>query len=47
MAAMFVSESGRYEQSLERTCHRCFLPSFGSCLISETLSVMKAGGLAL
>ena len=22
--------SGRNEQSLQRTCHRCFLPSFGS-----------------
>ena len=30
VAAMFVNESGRNEQSLQRTCHRCFLPSFGS-----------------
>jgi uncharacterized damage-inducible protein DinB len=30
MAAMFVNGSGRNEQSLERTAHRCFLPSFGS-----------------
>jgi hypothetical protein len=30
MAAMFVNGSGRNEQSLQRTFHRCFLPSFGS-----------------
>jgi hypothetical protein len=30
VAAMFVNESGRNEQSLQRTFHRCFLPSFGS-----------------
>ena len=28
MAAMFVDRSGQNEQSLERTFHRCFLPSF-------------------
>ena len=28
MAAMFVNGSGQNEQSLERTFHRCFLPSF-------------------
>ena len=27
---MFVNGSGQNEQSLERTCHRCFLPGFGS-----------------
>jgi hypothetical protein len=27
---MFVNGSGQNEQSLWRTCHRCFLPSFGS-----------------
>jgi hypothetical protein len=27
---MFVNGSGRNEQSLERTCHRCFLPGFSS-----------------
>ena len=27
---MFVNGSGRNELSLQRTCHRCFLPSFGS-----------------
>ena len=28
--SMFVNGSGRNEQSLQRTFHRCFLPSFGS-----------------
>jgi hypothetical protein len=28
--AMFVNRSGQNEQSLERTFHRCFLPSFNS-----------------
>ena len=30
VAAMFVNGSGKNEQSLLRTFHRCFLPSFGS-----------------
>jgi hypothetical protein len=30
MVAMFVNGSGQNEQSLERTFHRCFLPSFTS-----------------
>jgi hypothetical protein len=30
MAAMLVNGSGHNEQSLERTFHRCFLPSFTS-----------------
>ena len=30
MAAMFVIGSGRNQQSLKRTFHRCFPPSFGS-----------------
>ena len=30
VVAMFVNRSGRYEQSSQRTSHRCFLPSFGS-----------------
>ena len=30
VVAMFVNGSGRNEQSLQRTSHRCFLPSFGS-----------------
>jgi hypothetical protein len=28
---MFVNGSGRNEQSLQMTFHRCFQPSFGSC----------------
>jgi hypothetical protein len=30
VAGMFVNGSWRNEQSLQRTFHRCFLPSFGS-----------------
>jgi hypothetical protein len=30
VVAMFVNGSGRNEYSLQRTFHRCFLPSFGS-----------------
>ena len=30
VVAMFVNGSARNEQSLQRTCHRCFLPSFDS-----------------
>ena len=30
VVAMFVNQSGQNEQSLQRTFHRCFLPSFGS-----------------
>ena len=30
VAAILVNESGRNEQSLQRTFHRCFLPRFGS-----------------
>jgi hypothetical protein len=30
VAAMFANASGRNEQILQRTFHRCFLPSFGS-----------------
>jgi hypothetical protein len=30
VAAMFVNGSGRNEQSLQRTFHRCFPPTFGS-----------------
>ena len=29
VAVMFVNGSGRNEQYLQRTFHRCFLPSFG------------------
>ena len=39
VVAMFVNGSGRNEQSSQRTCHRCFLPSFGSFgkAVSETI----------
>jgi hypothetical protein len=40
VAAMFVNESGRNEQSLERTCHRCFLQSnrsFGKAVSEEKI----------
>ena len=30
VAVMFVNGSGRNEQLLQRTFHRCFLPSLGS-----------------
>ena len=30
VVAMFVNGSGRNEQSLQRTFHKCFIPSFGS-----------------
>ena len=30
VVAMFVNGSGQNEQSLQRTCHKCFLPSFGA-----------------
>ena len=30
VSAMFVNGSGRNQQSSQRICHRCFLPSFGS-----------------
>ena len=30
MAAMFINGSGLNEQSLSRTCHRCFISNFGS-----------------
>ena len=30
VVAMFVNGSGQNKQSLQRTFHRCFLPSFGS-----------------
>ena len=30
VVAMFVNGSGRNEHSLQRTAHRCFLPSFDS-----------------
>jgi hypothetical protein len=39
VAAMFVNGSGRNEQSLQRTFHRCFLPSFDS--FGQTVSEEK------
>jgi hypothetical protein len=30
VVSMFVNRPGRNEYSLQRTFHRCFLPSFGS-----------------
>ena len=39
VAAMFVNGSGRNEQSLQRTCHRCFVLSFGS--FGQTVSEKK------
>ena len=39
VAAMFVNGSGQNVQSLERTVHRCFLPSFGS--FGKTVSEEK------
>jgi hypothetical protein len=39
VAAMFVNGSGQNEQSLQRTFHRCFLPSVGS--IGQAVSEEK------
>jgi hypothetical protein len=39
VAAMFVNRSGQNVQYLERTAHRCFLPSFG--LFGQTVSEEK------
>ena len=39
VAAMFVNESERNEQPLQRTLHRCFLPSFG--LLGQAVSEEK------
>ena len=36
VSAMFVNGSGRNQQSLQRTCHRCFLPIFD--LFGQTVS---------
>jgi hypothetical protein len=44
VAAMFVNGLGRNELSLQRTFHRCFLPSFGSfgqVVSEEQISVFK------
>jgi hypothetical protein len=44
VAAMFVNGSGRNEHSLQRTFHRCFLPSFGSFdqAVSEGKNLKKS-----
>jgi hypothetical protein len=39
VVAMFVNGSGRNEQSLQRTFHRCFLPSF--CSFGQTVTEEK------
>jgi len=46
MAAMFVDGSEQNEQSLERTFHRCFLPSFTSFgwAVSEEIKMWKVNG---
>jgi hypothetical protein len=44
---MFVDESGRNELSLERTFHRCFLPSFtsfGWAVSEEKIKMWKVNG---
>ena len=48
VAAMFVNRSGQNEQSLERTFHRCFLPSFtsfGWAVSEEKIKMWKVNGL--
>jgi hypothetical protein len=44
VAIMYVNGSGRNEQSLQRTFHRCFLPSFGSFgqVVSEEKNLNKS-----
>ena len=47
MAAVFVNGSGQNEQSLERTFHRCFLPSFTSFgwgILEEKIKMWKVNG---
>ena len=47
MAAMFVNGSGQNEQSVERTIHRCFLPSFtsfGSAVSEEKIKMWNVNG---
>ena len=47
MAAMFVDGSGRNEQSLERTFHRCFIPRFTSFswgVSEEKIKMWKVNG---
>ena len=47
VVAMFVNRSGQNEQSLERTFHRCFLPSFSSFgreVSEEKIKMWKVNG---
>jgi hypothetical protein len=47
MAAMFVNGLGQNEHSLERTSHRCFLPSFTSFdwgVSEEKIKMWKVNG---
>ena len=47
VVAMFVNESGRNEQSLQRTFHSCFLPSFSSFgwgVSEEKIKMWKVNG---
>ena len=47
VVAMFVNRSGQIEQSLERTFHRCFLPSFSSFgqeVSEEKIKMWKVNG---
>jgi hypothetical protein len=49
VAAMFVYGSGQNEHSLERTFHRCFLPSFGSfgkAVSQEKIFLRSSMGIA-
>ena len=41
VVAMFVSESEQNGQSLQRTAHRCFLPSFGSFGQAASEKILK------
>ena len=47
VATMFVNGSGQNEQSLQRTFHRCFLPSFSSFgwgVSEEKIKMWKVNG---
>ena len=47
VAGMFVNRSGKNEQSLERTFHRCFLPSFSSFgleVSEDKIKIWKVNG---
>ena len=43
LVAIFVNGSGQNEQSLERTFHRCFLPSFTSFDLGVSEEKIKMG----